>query len=143
MKMSDKTPMEQVLEGVPSARQMIDQISTDGNLDFPEAYKTLRNVEAAYEQLAEQGLDVAEQLKEKRYQIAEMAAHVMLADLENLVFAIATRLVDEDTLGDFFAGIEHNEYLPTLATYLKKIVPEWETSSHNKPSTYPIFKDGK
>jgi len=141
---NEKTPMEKALEKVPSAREMIEEIGKgDDTIDFPEAYQTLRTVESAYVHLEELGLDVADQLKERRYQIAEMAAHVLLTDLDELVHAIKARNMDEGTLGDFFVGIERDDYVPTLTSYLNKIVPGWAESAQRSAEYSKIFPEAE
>jgi len=78
----EKSPLEKALEQVPSYKQMQDAIGD--TTDFPEVYKALRSVEKAYEQLQQAGVNVQEQLTERRYQIAEMVTEVIHNDLDIL-----------------------------------------------------------
>jgi len=131
-----KSNLERALEFIPSGNQMFPE-----NDDLPVAYTKLRTIEKAYEELQTAGHDVNAQLKERRYQIAELICKCLSCDVENLVGFIQSREVDEGTIVDYFSNLSANTYIPRLAEALRRIVPNMDDAiregAHSQEEYFP------
>ena len=112
--------LEKALEFVPNNNAFPEE------KDLPETYRILRTTERAYEELLSTGSQVHAQLRERRYQIAELICNVLKVDVENLYGFIKDREVDEATIIDFFSCLQANTYIPRLREVLRRIVPNIE-----------------
>lgn len=127
-----KFKLESALDMIPDLKTSMEHIGEEG-FDIPDIYQGLRIAEEGYEALLQETEKytvnsdrIESKLREKRYQIAELACRLMFTDLENLYASIKNRSVDTGVIGDSFAGIANNDYLPKLKEYLTKLVPNLE-----------------
>ena len=110
----ERSKIEQALGLIPAYREM-DPDSTNSN---GELYEKLRTIEEAYQQLADTGVDVEEELRERRYQIMDCAISEIGLHLDILGGAV------ENRTGDLADGVGLNALqnaTRALSKYARKV----------------------
>jgi len=125
----EKSNLEKALELVPDYETLKDL----EDFSSSRIYQKLRIVEKAYEQLAESGVDVSEQLRERRYQIAQLALNTLDATIGGDIDCIIKDRESE------VEGAGLHEYKPQiiecatlLDRYLRKLYPKHFTDAESK-----------
>ncbi len=97
-----------------------------------ESYRAIRRVEKAYEELREQGQDVAEELRERRYQLLEHVAEELHTFVNSILVDARGRVKDvgQSTVLNM-DGAE--TAVARIREYLGKLFPQSEalTFEHN------------
>lgn len=123
----EKSNLEKALEIIP--------IPNPGEKDIPEQYQTLRKVELAYEQLASAGQDVSDSLQERRYQIAELVANILYAEVSNIHHQLKNR--SDDGLGVGNSKDIIIQCANKLELYLRKLYLKSYDSNIDRTELFP------
>jgi hypothetical protein len=75
------------LEDIPSYKQINKDVDESGHTAFCK----LRQVERAYEQLQNSGVDISDQLRERRYQILETVFECVYDNIEDVYEEVKSR----------------------------------------------------
>jgi hypothetical protein len=112
----ENSDIVKALEMMPSYREL-------AGMEPVGAYKVIRQVERAYEQLQALGVDVSEQLRERRYQVLEVAFDALNCEIE--LSGLKEHVEKRDVFGfETFNPNTVEKAIALIIEYTRKIDPD-------------------